>query len=159
MSRKLAVILVIMAVLAVILAVNACTPQEKAENAAINAIDATADAARMKVNQFVGYSQALVDQMAEQAGNGPVVVARANEIKYALDDVDAALQAVINASEDNRLNSLSSAQDSIDTAIKTIRSVAKESQSPKVQQQLNAMADELEQIREALVSLINEQSK
>jgi ABC-type transporter Mla subunit MlaD len=159
MSRKLTAILLITAVLAMFSVINACTPQQQAENTAINAIDATADAARMKVNQFVGYTQALVDQLADLSGGGPIATARANEISYALDDVDAAFQAIINATEDNRLDALTDAQKSVDKAIETVRSVADEAESPKIQQRLNEMADELEKIREALVTLINEQSK
>jgi len=159
MSRKWMSYIFIVALMATVLAVNACTSQQQAENQAINAVDATADAARLKVNQFIGYSQALIDQLAAQAGNGPEVEARANEIKYALDDVSGALNKAINASEENKMQAMGDVQDSLDKAIETVQSVAKEAEDPQVQQRLNDMADELEQLRSAVVDLINQQTK
>ncbi len=159
MSRRLSLFALVIMIFAALLVVSACTAQQQAENQAINAVAATADAARLKVSQFVGYSQALIDQLAEAAGGGPIVEARANQIKFALDDLNAALQAIVDAKEQDRFTAMANAQDAVDKAIDIVEETASEATNPRVQESLNEMANELKQIREALIDLMNQESK
>lgn len=156
MSRSLYKFAIVLFVITAILTLAACSSEQQAKNEVVNTVDATADAARLKVSQFTGYAQSLVDQLLEQVGETPTTVAKANEIKYALGDVDAALQAVINALEDDKFDSLKEAQNSLEQAIDVVSSIADEAQNADVQTSLNEMTEGLEDLRQTVIGLINE---
>ncbi len=149
-------ILLVFLVLA-LLTVSACTSEQQAQNEVTNTVNATADAARLKVNQFTGFAQSLVDQLAQEAKDPAAATAKSNQINYALDDVNAKLQSVINAAEDEKHESLQEAQTSVDDAINTMREIADEATNPEIKSKLNEIADGLEEIQQGLVDLINEQ--
>ncbi len=159
MSRSLYKFAILLFVITAILTLAACSSEQQAQNEVVNSVDATADAARLKVSQFTGYAQSLVDQLVEQVGETPTTVAAANEIKYALDDVDAALQAVINALENDKFESLKQAQNSLEQAIDVVSSIAEEAENPEVKASLNEMTAGLEDLKQTVIDLINEQAQ
>ena len=159
MSRKLSLTLLLVFFALALLIISACTAEQKADDAVTNAINATADAASVKVDQFTGFAQGLVDQLIQEAKDPDAATAKGAEINYALDDINAALQTVIDAEEDSKYAALEDAQDTIDKAIKTIRGVADQAEVPDVQAKLNDIADGLEEIQRSLVDLINEQAQ
>jgi len=159
MSKSLNKSAVVLLVIVAVLTIAACSSERQAKNEVVNTVNATADAARLKVSQFSGYAQSLVDLLLEQVGETPTTVAKANEIKYALDDVNAALQAVINALEDDKYDSLKEAQTTLENAIDVVSSIADEAENPEVKAQLGEMEDGLEGLRQTLIDLINEQAQ
>ena len=157
MLRKPNLITLLVFLVLALLIVSACTAEQQAQNEVTNTVNATADAARLKVNQFTGFAQSLVDQLVKEAKDPAAATAKGNQINYALDDVNAKLQAVINAAEDEKHESLQEAQASVDDAIKTMRDIADEATNPEIEGKLNEIADGLEEIQQGLVDLINEQ--
>ncbi len=157
MSKSPNKFVILLLVIIAILTLAACSSEQQAKNEVVNTVNATADAARLKVSQFSGFAQSLVDQLLEQVGETPVTVAKANEIKYALDDVDAALQTVINALEDDKYESLKEAKNKLEDAIDVVSSIADEAENPEVKAQLQAMEEGLEGLQQTVIDLINEQ--
>lgn len=159
MSRKLNLILLFVNLALALLIVSACTAQQKAENEVTDAVAATADAARLKVNQFTGYAQALVDQLAKEAKDPAAATVKANQIVYGLDDINAKLQTVINAAQDEKYDSLQEAKASVDSTIQTVKEIADEATNPDIKDKLNEIANGLEEIQKGLIDLINKQAK
>jgi ribosomal protein L7/L12 len=159
MLRKFNLSLLLVFLALALLTVSACTAEQQAQNEVTNTVNATADAARLKVNQFTGFAQSLVDQLAQEAKDPAAATAKANQISYGLDDINAKLQAVINAAEDAKHDSLQEAKSAVDDTIQTVREVADEATNPEIKSKLNEIADGLEEIQQGLVDLINEQSK
>jgi len=159
MTRRHNLIILLVILIIALLAITACTSEQQAQNEVTNTVNATADAARLKVNQFTGFAQSLVDQLAQEAKDPAAATAKSNQINYALDDVNAKLQAVINAAEDEKHDALQEAQASVDDAINTMKKIADEVTDPEIKGKLNEIADGLEDIQKGLVDLINEQAK
>jgi hypothetical protein len=159
MSRKPRLTLLLVFLALALLTVSACTAEQQAQNEVTNAVNATADAARLKVNQFTGFAQALVDQLAQEAKDPAAATTKANEIKYGLDDINAKLQTVIDAAEDGKHAALQDAKSAVDATIQTVREIADEATKPETKAKLNEIADGLEEIQQGLADLINKQSK
>jgi len=159
MSRSLYKFVVFLLVISSVLTMAACSAEQQAKNEVVDTVNATADAARLKVSQFTGYAQSLVDQLLEQVGETPTTVAKANEIKYALDDVNAALQTVINALENDKYEALKEAEESLERAIEVVSGITDAAQNADVKTNLIEMEEGLEGLRQTVIDLINEQAQ
>lgn len=159
MSRRPNLTLLLVFLVIALLTLSACSAEQQAQNEVTNAVNATADAARLKVNQFTGFAQALVDQLAQEAKDPAAATMKANQISNGLDDINAKLQSVIDAAEDGKHESLQEAKAAVDNTIQTVREIADEATNPETKAKLNEIADGLEEIQKGLTDLINKQAK